>query len=121
MEHDRISNVSSGTDSEKLMRKQPPCDRLLVTGRCAMPRKIDTRRPEDCSAYIDRAASRKERIRVARGGKEIAAVIPIEDLELLEQFEERLDALEALDAIEEARERGGVIPWEQFEAELGLR
>jgi prevent-host-death family protein len=67
---------------------------------------------------IDRAANRKERIRVTRDGKVVAAVIPIEDLELLEELEDRLDLLEALDAIEEAHEKGGIIPWEQFEAEL---
>jgi len=76
---------------------------------------------EDCASYIDRAAARKERIRVARDGLDVAAVIPIEDLDLLEHFEDRLDTLEALDAIEEAAEKGGIIPWEQFEAELGLR
>lgn len=85
-----------------------------------MPKKTATRQPEDCSSYIDRAAGGKERVRVARGGKDIAAVIPIEDLELLEQFEDRLDSLEALEALDEAAEKGGVIPWEKFEAELGL-
>jgi antitoxin (DNA-binding transcriptional repressor) of toxin-antitoxin stability system len=73
---------------------------------------------EDYSASINRAAHGKERVRIARGGQDIAAVIPIEDLELLEELEDRLDILEALDALEEVTQKGGVIPWEQFEAEL---
>lgn len=75
---------------------------------------------EDCAGFIDRAVREKERVRVTRDGKDVAAVIPIEDLELLEQFEDHLDLLEALEALDEAVEKGGVIPWEQFEAELSL-
>lgn len=78
----------------------------------------DTQQHEDCSAYIERAVRAKERVRVTREGTDVAAVIPIEDLELLEQFEDSLDLLESFDAIEEAIAKGGVIPWEQFEAEL---
>jgi prevent-host-death family protein len=81
---------------------------------------VAPKEPEDCSAFIDRAAHGKERVRVCREGKEVAAVIPIEDLELLEQLEDRLDLAEALEALDEAVEKGGVIPWEQLEAELGL-
>jgi len=77
-------------------------------------------RPEDCADYIDRAVANKERVRVPRQGRDVAAVIPIEDLELLERFEDHLDLLEAIEAIDEAAQKGGVIPWEQFEAELGL-
>jgi PHD/YefM family antitoxin component YafN of YafNO toxin-antitoxin module len=73
---------------------------------------------EDCSSSIERAVSGKERVKLTLDGKEVAAVIPLEDLQLLEELEDRLDVLEALEAIEEAREKGGIIPWEQFEAEL---
>ncbi len=73
---------------------------------------------EEYAASINRAAYGKERVRIAREGQDIAAVIPIEDLELLEELEDRLDVLEAFDAIKEAFQKGGVIPWEQFEAEL---
>jgi prevent-host-death family protein len=83
--------------------------------------EMASRRPgEDCSAFIDRAVRERERVRVTRDGKDVAAVIPIEDLELLERFEDHLDLLEALEALDEAVEQGGVIAWEQFEAELGL-
>ena len=52
-------------------------------------------------------AGNKERVRVVCDGREIAAVIPLEDLELLEELEDRLDVLEALDAIAEAKREGG--------------
>jgi prevent-host-death family protein len=73
---------------------------------------------EEYSAFINRAAYGKERVRIAREGQDIAAVIPIEDLELLEELEDRIDIMEAFDALEEVTQKGGVISWEQFEAEL---
>jgi hypothetical protein len=66
---------------------------------------------------INRAAFQKERVRITRGGKDIAAVIPIEDLELLEELEDPTYLLEALEATEEAIENSSVIPWEQLEAQ----
>jgi len=79
-----------------------------------------SRHGDDLTDSVDRAVLAKERTRITRSGREVAAVIPIEDLELLEELEDRLDLIEALDAIQEAKREGGIIPWEQFEAELGL-
>lgn len=75
---------------------------------------------DDIQSAVDRAANNKERVRVVCEGREIAAVIPLEDLELLEELEDRLDLLEALDAIAEAKREGGVIPWQEFKDQLGL-
>jgi hypothetical protein len=83
-----------------------------------MPETTTSEPTESFTATINRAAFQKERVRLSRDGKDVAAVIPIEDLELLEELEDHLDVLEALEAIEEARQTGGVIPWEEFEAEL---
>ena len=69
---------------------------------------------EDCSNFIDRAARDKERIRVVREGEEVAAVIPIEDLEFLERIEDHLDYLEARETLEEAEREGGLIPLEEI-------
>jgi len=85
-----------------------------------MPGARHSKARDDISHSVDRAVSRKERVKIVRSGREVAAVIPIEDLELLEELEDRLDLLEALDALEEAKREGGIIPWEQFKAELGL-
>ncbi len=75
---------------------------------------------EDIQSAVDRAAGNKERVKVVCNGKEIAAVIPLEDLELLEELEDRLDLMEALEAIDEAEREGGIIPWREFKKQLGL-
>lgn len=75
---------------------------------------------DDIQSALDRAAGNKERVKVVCDGREIAAVIPLEDLELLEELEDRLDVLEALDAIAEAERDGGIIPWQEFKKQLGL-
>jgi prevent-host-death family protein len=85
-----------------------------------MPDVVVSKGHDDLSGFVDRAIDGKERVRIVRSGQDVAAVIPIEDLELLEELEDRLDILEAFDAIEEARLKGGIISWEEFEAELGL-
>ncbi|MBI4961819.1 MAG: prevent-host-death family protein [Desulfomonile tiedjei] len=67
---------------------------------------------DDIQAAVDLAANNKERVRVVCDGQEIAAVVPLEDLELLEELEDRSDLIEALDAIAEAKREGGTIPWQ---------
>ncbi len=52
----------------------------------------------------------------AGGGKELAAVVPIEDVKLLEELEDRLD----LEVAREALKEEGTIAWEKVKAELGL-
>ena len=59
-----------------------------------------------------------ERIRVTRHGKEIAAVVSIDDIRLLERLEELLDAHDALTALEEA-EREGTISLAELRSGLG--
>ena len=74
---------------------------------------------ESFSEVINRSAYGKERIVLTRRGKEIAAVVPVEDLKLLEKLEARLD----LDDIEKALadpENKKSIPWGRVKKELGL-
>ena len=68
---------------------------------------------------INRAAYAKERTVVAKRGKEVAAVVPIEDLRLLQEIEDHLDIEEALEAIREAKEQG-TLSLDRLKAELGL-
>jgi prevent-host-death family protein len=68
---------------------------------------------------INRAAFGKERIVLTRRGKEIAAVVPIEDVKLLEELEDRIDLEEARAALAEAKSKG-TIPWEKIKTDLGL-
>ena len=63
---------------------------------------------ESASSVLSRAQYGNERIAVSRHGKEIAAVVPIEDARLLEQLEDLLDTKDVLAAIEEAEQKGTI-------------
>jgi prevent-host-death family protein len=68
------------------------------------------------SDVVNRAAYGKERVVLTRRGKELAAVVPMEDLRLLEELEDRMD----LEAARKALREPGRIPWEKVKAQLGL-
>ncbi len=61
---------------------------------------------ETFSDMVNRAAYAKERVVVARRGKVVAAVVPVEDLELLQELEERIDLVEARASLVEAKKKG---------------
>jgi prevent-host-death family protein len=66
---------------------------------------------------VNRVSYGHERIRVARRGREVAALVPIADIELLELLEDALD----LEAVREAMsdpENADPIPWEQVRDRL---
>ena len=65
---------------------------------------------------VNRVSYGHERILIERRGRNMAALVPVEDLELLEQLERQLD----LDAAREALREPGSIAWEDVKAELGL-
>jgi prevent-host-death family protein len=71
------------------------------------------------SDVISRAAFAKERIVLTRHGKAVAAVVPIEDLELLEHLEDRIDLEDARAALKEVKKKG-TKAWEKIKAELDL-
>ena len=76
---------------------------------------------EKFSAFIKKAAEDKERIVLTRRGKDLVALVPIEDVRFLEDLEDRLDLEEARTALEEAgSDSEKPIPWENLKAELGL-
>jgi prevent-host-death family protein len=64
---------------------------------------------------ISRAEYAGERTIVHRRKRPVAAVVPIEDLELIERYEDELDRR----LIKKARKEK-MIPWEQVKKELGL-
>jgi prevent-host-death family protein len=74
---------------------------------------------EQLSTVINRAAFGKERVVLTRRGREVAAVVPIEDVKLLEELEDRMDLEDARAALAEAKSKG-TIPWEKIKADLGL-
>jgi prevent-host-death family protein len=58
------------------------------------------------STVLNRAAFGKERVILARRGKAIAAVVPMEDVELLRALEDRADLADAIAAEREVLEKG---------------
>ena len=67
---------------------------------------------------INRVAYGKERILLRRRGKDMAALVPVEDLALLEELEDRSDVEAARAALAQSKRR---IPYEQARRELRLK
>jgi prevent-host-death family protein len=66
---------------------------------------------EACSGFselVNRAAYGKERVILKRRGKAVAAVVPIDDIELLKLIEDEADIRDALIARREANQKGTV-------------
>jgi prevent-host-death family protein len=76
-----------------------------------------TKAKDTFSDTVNRAAYGKERIILTRRGRPMAALVPLEDLELLDKLENEADAEEVRLAREEAA-RGEVVAWEDVKAEL---
>ena len=74
---------------------------------------------KEFSDLVSRVAYGKERQILTRRGRPVAALIPLEDLELLERLEERVDLALALEALAEA-DATGSRPWEVVKNELGI-
>ena len=70
---------------------------------------------------MNRVANGRERIVLYRRGKDVAALIPLEDLTLLEALEDRLDVREAEKVLAKSTGRGEKpILWEKAKKKLGL-
>ncbi|MHB0935077.1 MAG: type II toxin-antitoxin system Phd/YefM family antitoxin [Armatimonadota bacterium] len=72
---------------------------------------------EQFSDVVNRAAYGKERVVLTRRGKDLAAVVPIEDVRLLEALEDQLDAEAVKEALADYALHGGT-SWEQVKAEM---
>jgi prevent-host-death family protein len=58
------------------------------------------------STVLNRAAFGKERVILARRGKAIAAIVPMDDVKLLRALEDRADLADSIAAEREALEQG---------------
>ena len=98
-------------DSYKLYERYIAVTRLNVS-------KARAEFPE----VVNRAAYGKERTIVSRRGKDLAAVIPMDDLHLLERLAreevDRIDLEDARAALKEAEEKG-TVPLRDLMRELG--
>jgi len=61
---------------------------------------------EKLAKVVDRVARKRERVVVQRRGKDLIALVSLEDLALLEAIEERQDEEDARVALAEADEKG---------------
>ena len=75
---------------------------------------------EKLGMIIQKAAVEKERIVLTRRGKELAALVPMEDVRFLEELEDRLDLEEARAALAEANaDPERPIPWGKAQGRTG--
>jgi len=74
---------------------------------------------KDFSSTLNRVAYGRERLILHRRGKDVAALVPVQDLALLEALEDRVDLDDARAALAEVRAKG-TIPWEKIKTDLGL-
>ncbi len=74
---------------------------------------------EGFSDTLNRVAFGKERVVLRRRGKEIAAVVPMDDLRLLEELEDRIDLVDARAAFAEIKKKGAK-PLDVILKDLGL-
>ena len=75
---------------------------------------------DQLAEIINRVAYGKERVILTRRGKEVVAVVPIEDVRLLEELENRWDLEDARAGVAEAQTEG-TISWEEAKAQRGAR
>lgn len=71
----------------------------------------------DFAEVINRTSFGKERFVLTRRGKDLVAIVPIEDLQLLEELEDQLDVAAAKAALAESAER---VSYADLRRELGL-
>jgi prevent-host-death family protein len=74
---------------------------------------------ETFAELVNRAAYGHERVLVARRGRPVAAIVPIDDVVFIERIEDELDRQAALEALADP-ENAETIPWERVKAKLGL-
>jgi len=73
---------------------------------------------ETFSTTVNRVAFGHERVVLTRHGKRVAAVVPVEDLELLEALEDARDLDEVRAALADPENRDPVA-WDELKNQLG--
>ena len=82
-----------------------------------MPRMTMTAARRELPEAVNRLVyGNGEPIVLSRRGKDLAAIVPIEDLHLIEELEDRMLSEKAKKALKEK----GRIPWGKIKKELGL-
>ena len=68
---------------------------------------------------INQVAFGKERVILQRRGRDVVAVVSLEDLSVLEKIEEHIDLDEARRSLAETKKKG-VVSWAKLKADLDL-
>ncbi len=86
-----------------------------------MTRMAASKARQEFSETLNQVAYKGKRILLHRRGRDVAALVPVEDLALIEKLEDRIDLEDAkkiLAKIKRGREK--TIPWKQVKKQLGL-
>ena len=87
-----------------------------------MTKLAASRARDTFSDTLNRVAYRGERIVLRRRGRDLAAIVPIEDLKLIQELEDEIDLREARKALAEAkRKRLKPISYGRVRERLGLK
>ncbi len=73
---------------------------------------------DDFAELVNRVAYGRERVRLARRGRDVAVLVPMEDLRLLEALEDELDLAAAREALADP-ENAAPVAWKQVRARMG--
>ena len=84
-----------------------------------MIRKKTSEARKDFADTINLVAYQKERVVLHRRGKDVAAIVSVDDLTLLQEIENRMDIEDARTALAEAKEKG-TVSWENLKSSLGI-
>jgi prevent-host-death family protein len=77
---------------------------------------------DNLSDTLNRVAYQHERIVLRRHGKDVAAIVPIEDLAVLEKLEDEIDIRAARKALTEMKRTGAKpVPLDKVRKNLGLK
>ena len=74
---------------------------------------------KNMAELLNRAAYGGERFVVTRHGKELVAIVPLEDATLLDRLRDLLEQRDYEAALQEIA-KAGTVPWEDVRRDLGL-
>jgi prevent-host-death family protein len=82
-------------------------------------RKAFSEARSELTEIVNRVAFGHDRYILTRNGKELAAIVSIEDLKILEEIEDRLD-VETARQIDKDIKKHGTVKWKDAKQELDL-
>ncbi len=82
-------------------------------------RKAFSEARSELTDIVNHVAFGHDRYILTRNGKELAAIVSIEDLKILEEMEDRLD-VETARRIDKDIKKHGSVKWKDAKKELGL-